>query len=196
MSTAPQNESQTMPSPCPEESTPPPSPHCSAPRAHTLVASPSSSGTSAASLAIQASPRPSRAAAAASMMCMTHGHVAEQLDIPLLRRQSTSSLRRPKSSVPSSASISPAAPPFPAPSAQPSQVRPAPHHRPDRSAPTASPPGIMHVIILTKRDQRWILSRPADHTKDQTYFLFGLTQEQLSAPSSPRRDAEACRPAP
>jgi tRNA-uridine 2-sulfurtransferase len=28
--------------------------------------------------------------------------------------------------------------------------------------------------------ERWVLSRPADKSKDQTYFLFGLTQDQLS----------------
>ncbi|MCU1300888.1 MAG: tRNA (5-methylaminomethyl-2-thiouridylate)-methyltransferase [Candidatus Sulfotelmatobacter sp.] len=28
--------------------------------------------------------------------------------------------------------------------------------------------------------ERWLLKRPADRSKDQTYFLFGLTQQQLS----------------
>ncbi len=37
---------------------------------------------------------------------------------------------------------------------------------------------------------RWILSRPADYSKDQTYFLFGLTQEQLSRTLFPLGEME------
>jgi tRNA-specific 2-thiouridylase len=37
---------------------------------------------------------------------------------------------------------------------------------------------------------RWVLSRPADTAKDQTYFLFGLTQEQLSRTLFPLGEME------
>ena len=36
--------------------------------------------------------------------------------------------------------------------------------------------------------RRWLLRRPADLSKDQTYFLFGLTQEQLSRTLFPLGD--------
>src|SRR5690349_986842 len=35
-------------------------------------------------------------------------------------------------------------------------------------------------VAFDETRQRWLLKRPADQSKDQTYFLFGLTQEQLS----------------
>jgi tRNA-uridine 2-sulfurtransferase len=35
-------------------------------------------------------------------------------------------------------------------------------------------------VEFDARRDRWLLKRPADRSKDQTYFLFGLTQEQLS----------------
>ena len=38
------------------------------------------------------------------------------------------------------------------------------------------------------RGKRWLLKRPADRSKDQTYFLFGLTQDQLSRTLFPLGD--------
>ena len=37
---------------------------------------------------------------------------------------------------------------------------------------------------------RWVLSRPEDRSKDQTYFLFGLTQDQLSRTLFPLGDMQ------
>jgi tRNA-specific 2-thiouridylase len=35
-------------------------------------------------------------------------------------------------------------------------------------------------VEWSEQNQRWLLKRPVDKAKDQTYFLFGLTQKQLS----------------
>src|ERR1051326_7248712 len=42
------------------------------------------------------------------------------------------------------------------------------------------PPGHYARVVHDGARNRWLLKRPADWSKDQTYFLFGLTQEQLS----------------
>ena len=43
-------------------------------------------------------------------------------------------------------------------------------------------------VDFDETPERWLLKRPADHSKDQTYFLFGLTQEQLSRTLFPLGD--------
>jgi tRNA-specific 2-thiouridylase len=35
-------------------------------------------------------------------------------------------------------------------------------------------------VVQDEDNGRWLLKRPVDRAKDQTYFLFGLTQDQLS----------------
>src|SRR6266542_1917204 len=43
-------------------------------------------------------------------------------------------------------------------------------------------------VAWNEQNGRWLLKRPADKAKDQTYFLFGLTQEQLSRTLFPLGD--------
>ena len=43
-------------------------------------------------------------------------------------------------------------------------------------------------VAYDEARRRWLLKRPADQSKDQTYFLFGLTQEQLSRTLFPLGD--------
>ena len=43
-------------------------------------------------------------------------------------------------------------------------------------------------VAFDEARSRWLLKRPADSGKDQTYFLFGLTQEQLSRSIFPLGD--------
>ncbi len=61
------------------------------------------------------------------------------------------------------------------------------HLKFDQLLQTARAIGATHVatghyarVRHDPHTKRWILSRPADASKDQTYFLFGLTQDQLS----------------
>ncbi len=43
-------------------------------------------------------------------------------------------------------------------------------------------------VAFNEERGRWLLKRPADSSKDQTYFLFGLTQDQLSRTLFPLGD--------
>ncbi len=61
------------------------------------------------------------------------------------------------------------------------------HLKFDQLLTTARGIGATHIATghyarnrFDETTSRWILSRPADRSKDQTYFLFGLTQDQLA----------------
>ena len=92
---------------------------------------------------------------------------------------------KPASSAPSSTNISPAARPSPAPIATPTLSSTRCCAWRVRSAPNASPPATTRASAKTKITDRWELLRARDESKDQSYFLWGLTQEQLAASEFP-----------
>ncbi len=130
-----------------------------------------------ASMAFPMRRRP--AAAVRSMMCTTRGAWPSTWAFRI-----TSSTRKSASSAMwcgrLSMSISPGARRFPARSATTTSSSTSCSRPRAASAPSASPPATTRSTNTTQARGRWILKRPADLAKDQTYFLFGLTQEQLA----------------
>ena len=60
------------------------------------------------------------------------------------------------------------------------QVRPVPGNGGRRRAPSSVATGHYARVARDEATGRWQLRRGVDAAKDQTYFLFGLTQEQLA----------------
>ena len=65
------------------------------------------------------------------------------------------------------------------------QVRSVPRYGRSRSAPNTSPPGTTRASSFDSAGGRYLLRQGVDASRDQSYFLFGLTQDQLSRTSFP-----------
>ena len=178
-----------MPSPCPEEWTPPPSLPSCAPRGTPSSASLSSSGISAASPATKVCPEAVQGRCCSIDDVYDARHVAEQLDIPyyLINQQDRFEADVVKPFV----------------SEYLAGRTPIPctlcnnHLKFDQLLITARQIGADRIATghyarnrFDTVRQRWVLSRPADKSKDQTYFLFGLTQDQLSRTLFPLGEME------
>ena len=167
-------------SPCLEESTPPRLRRFSPTAARRLSVSRCSSGIRHASPASMEFPMlPRLADAALLMMSTTHGALPNtSASLITLSIRKTASSRT--SFVPSWMSISPGERRFPVPFATTISSSTSFSTLRAALAPRALPLAITPSTNTTKERGRWILKRPADLAKDQTYFLFGLTQHQLA----------------
>ncbi len=140
--------------------------------------SPCSSGTSAAWPGMRACLRRSRDAVARWMTSMTPGGCGDDRN-SLLRRQSRGAFRA-RGSAPVCADYLSGRTPIPCSLCN-------NHLKFDQLLVVARQIGADTLatghyarVEFDERSGRWLLKRPADVAKDQTYFLFGLTQEQLS----------------